>query len=278
MTSGVSRELLLRVPPSCRPKHSDAEHRELSEAIEEYTEGIYRLQEELPVVSNGDLARYMNVAPASVSPMLKKLTELGLAEHTRYHGVRLTQRGQALSVQLLRKHRLLERLLVDFLELPWDDVHELACKLEHYISEDVADRIAHALQYPETCPHGNPIDATATDGSVRLADLPAHSSFTVTRVTDERQEFLAYLMEIGLVPGATGIVSGRTPFDDVITLQMDSGSAAAALGRELAASIWAMERCEPQHDSMVDETSPADARQTLESRAPIGSGAHHIIE
>ncbi|MDE2127417.1 MAG: metal-dependent transcriptional regulator [Armatimonadetes bacterium] len=276
MTGGLNRELMLRVPPSCRPRHGEAERRELSEAIEEYTEGIYRLQEELAVVSNGDVARYMNVAPASVSPMLKKLAELGLAEHTRYHGVRLTARGETLSLQLLRKHRLLECLLVDFLELPWDDVHELACKLEHYISEDVADRIARALQYPEACPHGNPIDATAVDGSKRLADLPEHAAFRVTKVTDERQEFLAYLMEIGLIPGATGTVSRRAPFGDVITLQLDAGGATAALGRELAASIWALEGCELPRSPGVDETSLATARQTFESRQSIGRGAHVI--
>src|ERR1041385_9247257 len=143
------REVQLRVPASCRPKAArDSEKHELTESIEEYTEGIYRLQEEMEVVSTGDIAKYMSVAPASVTTMLKKLSELHLVEHTPYQGVRLTEKGEALSVALLRKHRLVERMLVDFLELPWDDVHDLACKLEHYLSEDVADRIAKAMNYP----------------------------------------------------------------------------------------------------------------------------------
>src|SRR5258708_9613342 len=120
-------------------------------------------------VRKGDRGKDMDGGPASVKTMLKKLAEIGLAEHTPYQGVRLTEKGEALSVALLRKHRLVERMLVDFLELPWDDVHDLACKLEHYISEDVANRIAKAMNYPTTCPHGNPVDATEADDSHRLA-------------------------------------------------------------------------------------------------------------
>src|SRR5579883_223546 len=107
-----TREVLLRVPASCRPAARDREKQELTESIEEYTEGIFRLQEEMEVVSTGDIAKYMGVAPASVTTMLKKLSEYGLVEHTPYQGVRLTPKGTALSVSLLRKHRLVERMLV----------------------------------------------------------------------------------------------------------------------------------------------------------------------
>src|ERR1700710_1773345 len=93
-----SRELMLRVPATCRPKAArDREKHELTESIEEYTEGIYRLQEEIDVVSTGDVAKYMSVAPASVTTMLRKLVDLGLAEHTPYQGVRLTEKGEKLS-------------------------------------------------------------------------------------------------------------------------------------------------------------------------------------
>src|SRR5580658_10514887 len=170
MATREARELMLRVPPSCRPRQAkDRDPKELTESIEEYTEGIWRLQEELEVVSSGDVAKYMSVSPASATTMLKRLAELHLVEHTPYQGVRLTKRGEEISISLLRKHRLVERLLVDFLELPWEDVHELACKLEHYLSEDVADRIAKAMNYPTTCPHGNPVDATVKDDARRLS-------------------------------------------------------------------------------------------------------------
>ena len=130
MAQKVAREIALRVPASCRPKSAkDYEKSPITESIEEYTEGVYRLQEELDEVGTGDIAKYMSCTSASVTTMLKRMSDLGLVEHTPYQGVRLTEKGEALSISLLRKHRLLECLLVDFLQLPWDDVHDLACKL-----------------------------------------------------------------------------------------------------------------------------------------------------
>ncbi len=231
-------EVLLRVPPSCHPKAGREKH-EITENIEEYTEGIYRLQEELDnKVRTGDIAKYMCVEPASVTVMLKKLTEMGLVEHKPYEGVRLTQKGEELSVSLLRKHRLVERLLVDFLELPWDDVHELACKLEHYISEDVADRIAKAMNYPKTCPHGNPIDARENDGSRRLSECAVGDRLTVVKLTDERTEFLTYILEIGLAPKTPITILSRTPFGDVMTLEVGESRTAVAIGRDVSNSVW----------------------------------------
>ena len=236
-----ARKLLLRVPPSCRPANRDREKHELTESIEEYTEGIFRLQEELPVVGTGDIAKYMSVAPASVTVMLKRLNELGLAEHTPYQGVRLTKKGETLSIALLRKHRLVERMLVDFLELPWDDVHDLACKLEHYISEDVADRIARAMNFPITCPHGNPVDATVNDGSRRLSECEPESRLRVIKITDERPEFLSYVLSIGLLPQTPITVRNRTPFGDVLTLDVAGMTEAVAVGRDVANSVWVIE-------------------------------------
>jgi len=237
-----TREVLLRVPPSCRPKGAhDHEKSELTESIEEYTEGIYRLQEEMEIVGTGDIAKYMCVRPASVTVMLKKLQELRLAEHTPYQGVRLTEKGRNLSISLLRKHRLVERMLVDFLELPWDDVHDLACKLEHYISEDVADRIAIAMNFPTTCPHGNPVDATFNDGSRRLETCAVGEKLHVVKVTDERVEFLTYVLDIGLVPGVHIELKARTPFGDVMTLSVECENGTmnnVSIGRDVATSIW----------------------------------------
>ncbi|HZO90435.1 MAG TPA: metal-dependent transcriptional regulator [Chthonomonadaceae bacterium] len=234
-----SKEFYLRVPATCRPKAArDRDKHELTESMEEYTEGIYRLQEELGQVSTGDIAKYMNVEPASVTTMLKKLAEIGLVTHTPYQGVRLTEKGEKLSLSLLRKHRLLERLLVDFLELPWEDVHDLSCKLEHYISEEVASRIARALGYPTTCPHGNPVDATIQDGSERLSGREVGERLRVVKITDERLEFLTYLMEIGLIPQAHITVLERTPFGDVMTLEVEGRSKPVAIGRDVANSIW----------------------------------------
>src|SRR3989440_9541237 len=178
------KEFQIRVPATCRPKGArDHDKTQLTESIEEYVEGIWRLEREVSTVGTGEIAQYMNVAPASVTTMLKRMSELGLVEHTPYQGVKCTPKGEALAIDLLRKHRLLERLLVDFLDLPWDDVHDLACKLEHYISMDVADNIERSLGYPTTCPHGNPVDATIEDGSLRLSDMEINVPLTIVKVT-----------------------------------------------------------------------------------------------
>lgn len=238
------KDVALRVPATCRPTARDREKHELTESIEEYTEGIYRLQEELDVVGTGDIAKYMGVAPASVTTMLKRLVELGLVEHMPYQGVRLTPKGEALSISLLRKHRLVERMLVDFLELPWEDVHDLACKLEHYISEDVADRIAKALDFPKTCPHGNPVDVRQKDCARRLSECAVGEELIVARITDERLEFLTYVMGIGLLPETPISVKARTPFGDVMTLDVTGIEAPVAIGRDVANSVWVARRDE----------------------------------
>ncbi len=233
------REIQMRVPATCRPRSAKERNpNELTESVEEYIEGIWRLQREVQTVGTGEIAQYMNVAPASVTTMLKRLADLGLVEHLPYQGVRCTERGEAVAVNLLRKHRLLERLLVDFLELPWDGVHDLACKLEHYITMDVANRIERALGAPTTCPHGNPIDALAQDGAIRLGEAPTGSTVVIAKVTDEREEFLTYLYDINLLPGVEVEIAERTPFGDVLTLLVTGKDKPVAVGKEVTSAVW----------------------------------------
>src|ERR1700678_1329350 len=183
------KEFSLRVPASCRPGDEHKTHRAFSESVEEYVEGIFRLQNEVDRVSTGEIAVCMCVSAGSATSMVKKLADLGLVEHVPYQGIRLTEFGEKVAKQLTRAHRILERFLVDNLELPWDDVHELACKLEHFISEDIIDKIDQKLGRPLTCPHGNPIDADAPDPSIRLQDAGV-GRLRVSRISDERVEFL----------------------------------------------------------------------------------------
>lgn len=235
------RDFQIRVPATCRPKGAkDHDKTQLTESIEEYVEGIWRLEREVDNVGTGEIAQYMNVAPASVTTMLKRLTERGLVEHTPYQSVRCTPKGDELAVNLLRKHRLVERLLVDFLGLPWDGVHDLACKLEHYISMDVANKIEGALGNPQTCPHGNPIDATLDDGSQRLSEAQSGIDLAVVKITDEREEFLSYLHSIGLVPGARIEIADRTPFGDVLTLCVDGRDRPLAVGKEVSTAVYVL--------------------------------------
>lgn len=230
-----ARSFTLRVPASCRPGDEHKTQRAFSESVEEYVEGIFRLQREVDRVSTGEIATYMCVSAGSATTMVKKLAEMGLVEHAPYQGIRLTEFGEKVAKQLTRAHRILERLLVDVLELPWDDVHELACKLEHYISEDIIDSIDRKLGHPATCPHGNPIDADADDPSIRLQDAPA-GQLRVARISDERVEFLRHLDTLGLRPGVDFEATGSTSIDSLIHLRI--GETHVTVGPEVARHLW----------------------------------------
>lgn len=230
-----SREISLRVPASCRPGDQHQRERAFSESVEEYVEGIYRLQKEVDRVSTGEVATYMMVSAGSATSMVKKLAEMKLVEHLPYQGIRLTEFGEKVAKQLTRSHRILERFLVDMLELPWNDVHELACKLEHYISEDIIDRIDAKLGHPTTCPHGNPVDADAPDPSLRLQDAKA-GRLRVYRISDERVEFLQHLESLGLLPGREFEAVGSSQIDSLIHLRIDGRE--ATVGKEVARHLW----------------------------------------
>lgn len=232
----ASKEISLRVPASCRPGNQDKAQRAFSESVEEYLEGIFRLQKEVDKVSTGEIATYMMVSAGSVTTMIKKMAELGLVEHEPYQGISLTPMGERVAKQLTRAHRILEVFLVDTLELPWNDVHELACKLEHYISEDIITQIDKKLNHPKTCPHGNPVDPDFKDGSIRLHDAQQGDRLKVVKITDERVEFLRHLEEIGLLPGVEFQAVGWTPIDDLIHLQI--GDKKHTVGRVVARHVW----------------------------------------
>ncbi len=129
----------------------------LSEAIQDYLKGIYKLQEAGGRATVTALARDQGVSPASASAMLKKLAVLDLLEHEPYHGARLTPAGEKVALEVIRHHRLLELYLAETLGVHVDDVHAEADRLEHVISEELEERIDRALGFPTHDPHGDPI-------------------------------------------------------------------------------------------------------------------------
>jgi DtxR family Mn-dependent transcriptional regulator len=129
----------------------------LSEAIQDYLKGIYKLQEGTDRVAITAVARGQGVSPASASAMVKKLAALGLLEHEPYRGARLTGAGERVALEVIRHHRLLELYLAETLGLHVDHVHDEADRLEHVISEELEERIDKALGFPTHDPHGDPI-------------------------------------------------------------------------------------------------------------------------
>ncbi|HMS55583.1 MAG TPA: metal-dependent transcriptional regulator [Fimbriimonadaceae bacterium] len=231
-----SKPFTLRVPASCRPGDENKTQRAFSESVEEYVEGIFRLQKEVDRVSTGEIATYMMVSAGSATTMIKKLAELGLVEHTPYQGIRLTEFGVKVAKQMTRAHRVLERFLVDVVELPWNDVHELACKLEHYISDDIIAHLERKMGFPKTCPHGNLIYVDDPDSSFRLEDAQRGQRLVVRRISDERIEFLQHLEELGLVPGVEFTAVGSTSIDSLVHLEI--AGTRHTVGPEVARHVW----------------------------------------
>ena len=128
----------------------------LSESIEDYLKAIYKIEGDEPVTTN-DLAASLNVAPSSVTKMIKRLDEMELVNYTSHKGVELTDKGKIESLRILRRHRIIETFLHDILGYSWDEVHDEANKLEHYISERFEEAIYKLSGYPKVDPHGDPI-------------------------------------------------------------------------------------------------------------------------
>jgi DtxR family transcriptional regulator, Mn-dependent transcriptional regulator len=212
----------------------------LSSAIEDYLKAIYVLQQQGAQVGTVQLAEHMGFKPASVSGMVKKLSEMHLVDHTPYYGVVLTPAGEKIALETLRHHRLIELYLVEALGYTWDEVHEDAETLEHVISEKLEARIAERLGHPTHDPHGDPIPSPdgslPPQNSLSLASLPASANGTILRVLVQEADRLRYLASLGLVLGATVTVVAREPFDGPLTVEV--GETRQVLDSRLAATIF----------------------------------------
>jgi DtxR family Mn-dependent transcriptional regulator len=198
----------------------------LSVSIENYLKTIYLLQQENMQVGTNVLAERLNVKPASVSGMLKKLGDLQLVSHTPYYGVMLTSAGERIALEVIRHHRLIELYLVEALGYTWDEVHSEAEELEHVISEKLEARIAAWLGNPTHDPHGDPIpsaEGTLPNGPSRpLSTLAVEEHGIIRQVLVQDSNRLRYLAGLGLVPGAEVRLVAREPFDGPIIVRVDS--------------------------------------------------------
>ncbi|MBI2080990.1 MAG: metal-dependent transcriptional regulator [candidate division NC10 bacterium] len=210
----------------------------ITQAIEDYLKTIYLLGQGGEVATSA-IALKLKVSPPSVTGMVKKLAEMKLLRYTRYQGVELTPAGEKIALEVVRHHRLLELYLQEALGYPWDKVHEEAEKLEHVISEEFEDRIAEALGWPETDPHGHPIptkDGVLPAVAVReLLAVETGQSATVRQVSDGDPGMLRYLASLGFFPGATVQVLEKAPFEGPLRVRV--GEAEHAVGRELARHV-----------------------------------------
>jgi DtxR family Mn-dependent transcriptional regulator len=216
----------------------------LSQSIEDYLKAVYELTRGQGRASTNGLAEYLDVAPASVTGMLQKLseTEPPLLEYQKHRGVRLTPQGEKVALETIRHHRLLELFLHQILGYEWDEVHDEADRLEHVISELFEERIAAALGNPNHDPHGDPIprpDLSLPDSaSTLLSSLRPGERGVVMRVRDTRPELLRHLSEQGLVPGVEIEVSEYSEFDGNLRLRLEGATEEIVLGPRVTSQIY----------------------------------------
>ncbi len=211
----------------------------LTAAIQDYLKEIYKLQSKGERATTTAIARRMGVAPSSATSMLKKLAVLGLAEHSPYRGVQLSDPGTSIALEVIRHHRLLEVYLAETLGLGIDAVHAEADRLEHVISEELEARIDEQLGYPTHDPHGDPIPNAGLQIEARelrsLDALEPGEEATVERVPDGDAALLRYLARLRLLPGRRVTMRRSEPFDGPLTVLVEGSE--HAISRELAGQI-----------------------------------------
>jgi DtxR family Mn-dependent transcriptional regulator len=211
-----------------------------SVSVQDYAKAVYVLQLRCDsAVSTNDLAERLGVTAGSASAMARKLSELGLAEHEPYRGVRLTERGRRVALEVLRHHRLIELFLAQELGMPWDRVHHEAEVLEHVLSDDLEQVISDRLGHPTLDPHGDPIPSAAFEidegHTESLDDLQTGAAGCFVRVSDSDPEMLRYLAQLGLGLGDRLEVIRRQPFGGPVFVRV--GSRELALGGQLAQAM-----------------------------------------
>jgi DtxR family Mn-dependent transcriptional regulator len=214
----------------------------LTRSTEDYLKAIYMLQEHGGPAQTSAIAERLDIAPPSVSGMVKRLSDSGLIEHAPYRGVQLTRAGRRAALRMVRRHRILETYLTSKLGYDWDSVHEEAERLEHAVSDELIERMAMALGNPGYDPHGAPIPTKdgiiETIEYVALAEVPTGSVAELREVSDEDPEMLRFLATLGLRPGTTFDVVGRQPFRGPVTIRLPGRPPREeVIGHELAQAL-----------------------------------------
>lgn len=213
----------------------------LSPSVEDYLKAVYSLSEGGDAAGTNELARVLDVQPASVSGMIRRLADEGLLRHEPYRGVRLTAKGSREALKILRRHRIIETFLVQRLGYDWDDVHAEAERLEHAASERLIDRMADALGHPATDPHGAPIPTRAGDvdptSTHRLHKAVPGTRIIVRSVADEDPLRLRYLKSVGLVPGAVALIRAGGQEGGPVTVTVEGKSEPLKIKRKVARQV-----------------------------------------
>jgi DtxR family transcriptional regulator, Mn-dependent transcriptional regulator len=211
----------------------------ISPAMQEYLAEAYRLayyQHDNPYISTSDLASVLHVSAPAVTRMVQRLKTAGYLEHEPYKGIYLTPTGEREALLSIRRHRLVERFLVDVMQFGWHQVHDDADELGANVSDTVVARMEQMAGFPKRCPHGEPIP-TADAYMPRVVDYPLNAQaagrdWVISRVATHDADKLEYLGTLGLIPGTRFHLLEKAPFNG--PLQLRVGDEVKVIGHELA--------------------------------------------
>lgn len=210
-------------------------------AEENYLKIIYRLSESNPnEISTNEVAEMIQTKAASVSDMLRKLSEKGWVNYQKYQGVRLTDKGQKIALSIVRKHRLWEVFLVEKMGFNWDQVHDIAEQLEHIESEELINKLDEFLGFPKVDPHGDPIpnkDGVIPDlGYQLLSDCKPNTTCTLMGVAQDSTVFLQLVTKLDLKLGSKLNLIEINSFDRSISVSIE-GQTPVFISHEVAKNI-----------------------------------------
>ena len=190
-------------------------HDHATVAEEEYLQIIYWLQEAGLPITGANIARAMQVSAPTVHEMIGRLEGDGYVTRSSNKSLEFTDTGREHATQIVRRHRLIERFLTDVFDIPWDQVHEEAERLEHWMSPVVEERMLRAIGDAKTCPHGHPIFEGEREQGVPLSDVQEGANVRILRFENEAEDLLHYLKDTGLAPGLQGTLR-RAGSDEIV--------------------------------------------------------------
>lgn len=214
-----------------------------SRSVEDFIKAVYTLQQESERdeqrVSTNALARALSISAPSVTDMAQRLVDQSLVDYVKYYGVALSEKGEALALKIIRRHRLIELYLVQELGYKLHEVHDEADALEHSVSDRFVEAIAQKLNHPEFDPHGDPIpgpDGTLSRRNLQpLTDIPLHTPARVSRFISSNNEMLQHTLDQGFKLKLPVQVVNRAPFEGPVTVDLNGDE--IIIGHTVAAGI-----------------------------------------
>jgi DtxR family Mn-dependent transcriptional regulator len=206
---------------------------QVTAAEQEYLESLFWLYEAQLPMSGANLARAMRLSAPTVHEMLGRLERDGYIDRTDGRKIQFTESGREQAMEIVGRHRMIERFLTDVVGVPWDDVHEEAEKLEYAMTPRFEAYIRTAVGDATTCPHGHPIKVGERISGVPLADCAVGASVTILRFENEAEDLLHYLKSVGIEPGLKGTIAAN----DGEEVEVTAGDNAASVTFSVAETV-----------------------------------------